>query len=181
MSSVVKNVSGINHFLYLFWIKSLLYSIMCWLPFHSGNSAHDLFCLIRLQDGLAPGGFNFDAKLLALTIIAVLWIVLWFDRNFGWHGIVLWWQAEGEYWCWGPVHCSYLWDGHHGPWPPQCCQADWGNWGLISSWPGKVCTCLYLNGSSVFDVIRMVPWTSLSASATRALTLRLVPWSRYTN
>uniref|UniRef100_A0A453ARA6 xylose isomerase n=1 Tax=Aegilops tauschii subsp. strangulata TaxID=200361 RepID=A0A453ARA6_AEGTS len=34
-----------------------------WLPFNSGNSAHNLFCLIRLQDGLAPGGFNFDAKL----------------------------------------------------------------------------------------------------------------------
>jgi len=90
--------------------------------------------------------------------------------------ILLWWQAEGKYWCWGHVSCSYLRNGHPSPWPPQRRQVAWGNW---KRYDLLQFTYAGLRIKNLFCVVRMVPWMSLSASATRALTVRLVPWSRY--
>ena len=67
-----------------FLIKMLLKHYHIWFASNSGkhDNTHKSLCLIWwLQGGLAPGGFNFDAKLLVPNIIGVPWIELRFNRN----------------------------------------------------------------------------------------------------
>jgi uncharacterized membrane protein len=77
MSSVVKNVSGMNQlspFLFKSGVACLLLVLVI-LLYSMKYSNINMVALISLllfvcqQGGLAPGGFNFDAKLLVHIVI----------------------------------------------------------------------------------------------------------------
>ena len=76
MSSVVKNVSGMNQLSFLFKSEvACLLPVLVILLYSRKCSNINMVALIILllwvcqQGGLAPGGFNFDAKLLVHIVV----------------------------------------------------------------------------------------------------------------
>jgi hypothetical protein len=145
MSSVVKNVSGMN---LLLMISCLSITCLGFFFYIQGNAVIFMSLINWLHLILLTGWTCTWWIQLWCQIVSAHWYFFcsanWYLVQVKLMVILLWWQEEGKYWCWGHIYCSYLRNGHPGSWPPQRRQANWGNCKRYG--PATIFICTFLDG-----------------------------------